>query len=339
MMRIRMTVEEACSLARDCLLANGCDETNAYPVADSMTAAERDGCPSHGLFRLPGYVAGLREGRINGAARPAIVEQAAAVLRVDGDRAMAPVAHEAGLGALAECAKQCGVAVLGMTRVFHFSALWVEIEALTDRGLCALACTSFLPVMAHAGGCERLYGTNPFAFGWPRDGGRAVIFDQATAAMARGEIQLAHRAGEQVGEGVGLDRDGNPTTNPAEILAGVQLPFGGYKGASLALMVELLAGPLLRENLSLDAVREDCGDGGPVAGGEFVLAMDPARFGETDDWRERSERLFGRIEGMEGARLPSERRYRNRARSSAEGISLPQDLRDRIEALRVGATA
>ncbi len=330
-----LALDEVQALATECLLANGCDEHNATPVARSMTSAERDGCPSHGVFRLPGYVAGLRHGRINGKARPAVTSSGEAVIRVEGEMAMAPVAHEAGFGPLAEKASACGIAALGLTRVFHFSALWVEIEALTDLGLCAFACTSYLPVMAPAGGRAPLYGTNPIAFGWPREGG-AVIFDQATAAMARGEIQLAKRAGEQVETGVGLDREGNATTDPSAILEGMQLPFGGYKGSSLALMVELLAGPLLRENLSLDSVAEDAGDGGPPPGGEFLLAMEPKVFGEGDGWKERSERLFGRIDSMEGTRLPSQRRYRNRARSLEEGVSVPKDLCDKIRNLAKG---
>lgn len=330
-----LALDQVQTLATECLLANGCDEDNATPVAQSMTAAERDGCPSHGVFRLPGYVAGLRHGRINGKARPTVTALGEAVVCVEGDMAMAPVAHDASFGQLTERARTCGVAALGLTRVFHFSALWVEIEALTDQGLCAYACTSYLPVMAPAGGREPLYGTNPIAFGWPRKKG-AVIFDQATAAMARGEIQLAKRSGEQVETGVGLDQDGNPTTDPAAILAGMQLPFGGYKGSSLALMVELLAGPLLRENLSLDAVTEDAGDGGPPPGGELLLAIDPNMFGEGDDWEERSERLFGRIEEMEGTRLPSQRRYINRERSLTEGVAIPKQLCDKIRELTSG---
>ena len=74
-----------------------------------------------------------------------------------------------------------------------------------------------------------------------------------------------------------LDADGNPTNDPAKVLEGAQLPFGGYKGGAIALMVDLMCGPLIGEVTSWEAGREDNGDGGPATGGELVLALDPAR--------------------------------------------------------------
>ena len=73
---------------------------------------------------------------------------------------------------------------------------------------------------------------------------------------------------------VGVDAGGASTTDPAAVLAGAMLPFGGYKGAAITLLVELLAGPMLGEQLSVEAAEHDIADGGPAHGGEFVLAMD-----------------------------------------------------------------
>ena len=256
-----LTLDEARELAIRCLAANGCDQKNAAPVADSMVAAERDHCHSHGLFRLPGYVAGIRAGVINGKARPAVHRASPGVLRVEGDHAMAPVAHEVSFGALVEAAKRHGIAFAGFQRVHHFSALWVEIEALAGEGLCSMACTSYLPCVTPAGGSTPLFGTNPFAFGWPRSDGPPLVFDMATAAMARGEIMIAGREGVTLPPGAGVGPDGEPSTDPATVLAGAQLPFGGYKGSALALMVELLAGPLIGETLSVETAEGHAGRG------------------------------------------------------------------------------
>ena len=331
-----LTLDEAHALAMRCLLANGCDEENAKPVADSMIAAERDICLSHGLFRLTGYIAGLRSGKVNGRARPVAETMSPSVIKVHGDGAMAPVAHVSGLGPLADLAHSSGIAALAITKCFHLSALWVEVEALTDQNLCAFACTSALPVMAPAGGTKRLFGTDPIAFGWPRSAGGAVIFDQATAAVARGEILIAEREGHQLPPGIGLDAQGAPTTDPAKVLAGAQLAFGGYKGSVLALMVELLAGPLLGETLSFETAEADNQDGGPANGGQLILAWDPERFGGGGDWDRRAERLFQRIEEMEGARLPSARRYENRQRTAREGINVAGALYEKITKLAGG---
>lgn len=329
----KLSLTDAHALAMRCLESNGCDHQNAEPVADSMLAAERDGCASHGLFRLPGYVTGLRSGAINGTARPTTEHLAPAVIKVHGDRAMAPVAHAVAFGELAEAAHTVGMAALAVCRVHHFSALWVELDALAQHDLVGFACTSYIPVMAPAGGASPTFGTNPIAFGWPRANGEPMIFDMATAAKARGEIMLAERAGEKLPPGVGVDRDGKPTDDPTEILQGAQLAFGGYKGSAFALMVELLAGPLIGETLSVETQAADRGDGAPPPGGEFILALAPERFGDAASWQSHAEQLFDRIESMPGARLPSGRRYVNRPRAEADGIDIPATLLSRIEEL------
>jgi LDH2 family malate/lactate/ureidoglycolate dehydrogenase len=127
-----------------------------------------------------------------------------------------------------------------------FSQLWWEVEEIAAQGLVALCFVNTAAFVAHApGGARPVYGTNPLAFGCPRGGGRApLVFDQASAAMARGEIQLCLRDGKALPAGVAIDLSGAPTTDPQRALDGAQLPMGGHKGSNLALMVELLAGVL-----------------------------------------------------------------------------------------------
>merc|ERR1712185_888390 len=80
------------------------------------------------------------------------------------------------------------------------------------------------------------------AFGWPRPGGEPMVFDMASASMARGEVMVAAREGHAVPAGTGLDRDGQPTTDAQAIIdGGMLLPFGGYKGAGIAMMIGMAA--------------------------------------------------------------------------------------------------
>ena len=98
----------------------------------------------------------------------------------------------------------------------------------------------------------------------------------ATASMAMGEVQIAKREGHKVPLGTGLTKEGKETTDPGEIAdGGVILPFGGYKGSSIAMMVELLAGALIGENFSFETAAKDNNDGGPPSGGEFIIAISP----------------------------------------------------------------
>ena len=332
----RLTLDHVHALARRVLRTHGVSEDQAQAIADTITAAERDDCKSHGLFRLPGYVSSVRSGKVTPDAVPQLRELAPAIVQVDGQNGFAPLALQIGCAPLAEKARRHGIAALAVTRIYHFAALWPEVEALAAQGLLALACTAAMSYVAPAGGSKPLYGTNPMAFAWPRAGHPPLVFDQASSASARGEIQLHLRDGAPLPEGWAIDADGRPTTDPAAALAGAQLPFGGYKGAAIALMIELLAGALIGEVFSFQASERDTHDGGPPVGGEFMIAIDPARcVGHGDRQRQlaHAEQLFAEILAQEGTRLPSDRRYAARQRTPTEGITVPQALYEELQHL------
>ncbi len=319
---VTMTLDEVHELAVRVLSRHGCDADNAGAVADVLTAAERDGCHAHGLMRLAGYVASLKSGKVNGKASPSVKQLAPSVIQVNGDSGYAPLALARGRQPLIDAAKANGIAALALVDIHHFAALWTEVEPLAEAGLCALACVSYKPAVIPAGGTKPLYGTNPVAFGWPRQGKPPLIFDQASSVMARGEVMLAAREGKPLPAGVGVDADGEPTTDPNEVLDGALLAFGGHKGSSIAMMVELFAGALIGECFSFEAAERDNNDGGPPSGGELIIAIDPNRFGDADGWSAHAETLFARIEAQAGARLPSARRYRERATHVQDGITM-----------------
>ena len=325
-----LSLDEVYKLAYDCMKANGCNDDNATALAQTMTAAERDLCHAHGLFRLPGYAASLKSGKVKGDAAPTIKKVAPAVLQLDANNGYAPFALKTGLQPLADCANENGIAAMALIRIHHFAALWMEIEALANMGLAAFAFTAYTPAVAPAGGSKPFFGTNPMAFGWPRSNKPPMVFDQASAAMARGEVMIAARDGKTLPEGVGLNTHGQPTTDPNEVLAGAMLTFGGYKGASIALMIELLVGPLIGEHASFEAAKNDNSDGGPPQGGELLIAIDPTKFGHSDDPYQHAERLFEELLSQSGTRLPAERRYENREKTAKDGITVPQSLLDTI---------
>ena len=333
MSRTRLSLDDVHALSMAALTACGADKENAEAVTHFMWAAERDSCHSHGLFRLPGYAASLKSGKVNGKSRPTVEDLAPAAIRCNGDNGFAPMALKVGRDPLAERARETGIAALAITNTYHFSALWVEAAELAEMGLVAIAMTSAKPMVAPAGGTKALFGTNPLSFAWPRVNKPPMVFDMATAAMARGEIMVAAREGHTVHDGAGVDKDGNPTNDPDAILEGAQLAFGGTKGALLALMVELIAGPLIGQPFSVEQKAIDNNDGGPSTGGEFILAIDPARLSGNTGVLDHAEKLFSEVLAQEGTRLPAERRYQVRAGNEANGIDIPTTLYETSKAL------
>lgn len=333
----RLTLEEVDALAYGVLRANGLSEDHARAIADTVTAAERDESKSHGLFRIPGYVSSVRSGKVTPDAVPEVRTLAPAVLQVDGHHGFAPLALRVGREPLAAKAREFGIAAMGITNIYHFAALWPEVTALADLGLVAFAFTATSSFVAPYGGIKPLYGTNPMAFAWPREGRPPLVFDQSSSASARGEIQMHQRDGKPIPEGWAMDAEGNPTTDPTAALEGAQLTFGGHKGAAIALMIELLAGALIGDVFSFEASAIDHQDGGPAIGGEFMMAIDPGRcigHGNRQAQLAHAETLFAKILEQEGTRLPADRRYRARLRTLSAGITIPQALYDELKHLQ-----
>jgi len=320
MTTVKMSLDAIYTLAHSALIANGCDEPNAAAIADIVTRAERDGSHSHGLFRMPGYIGGLRSGKVDGKSKPTVNKRTPAVINVDGHGCYAPLAQAVGLPVLVEAANEIGIAAMSLTGVHHFAALWPETEYLADRGLVGVACTASKPTVAPAGSTEPLFGTNPLAFAWPRPGKTPVCFDMATSAMALGDVQIAARDGKKVPPGTGLDRDGNATTDPAKIAEGVLLPFGGYKGSAIALMVELLSAGLTSEAFSYEAAANDNNDGAPPQGGEMIIAMSPQLIA-GDGWETHVEAFMDKLTSLEGVRVPGARRHKNRLDNSERSVN------------------
>ena len=335
---VNLSVDEVRSLSTEVLIANGMSDANADVVADVVTQAEADGTHSHGLFRIPGYVSSMRSGRIDGKAVPEVSDASPGLVAVDSRGGFSPPAILAGKPMAIEKAKSQGIAALGLRNNGNLNALWWEAERFGEAGLICLTMSTSQSFVAPWGGDRALFGTDPIAFACPRDGKPPMVFDYATSASARGEIQVAAREGHSIPKGWALDKDGNNTTDPAAALEGVQLPFGGHKGNAIMIMVELLAAGLTGGNFCFEAQEQiekfGANDAGPSSAGQIFILIDPKGFHAT--FLQRVEGLFDRILAQDGTRIPGDRRYLNRVRSATEGIECQAALHQQILEMRGG---
>ncbi|WP_121115748.1 Ldh family oxidoreductase [Croceibacterium ferulae] len=324
---VALSIGEARDLARRVLGACGLASDHAAAVAETMVRGERDGCTSHGLYRLLVAARSVEQGVAVPDAVPQVTEPAPALVRVDGGGGFAQLPFERGMPLLVAKARRYGIAALALNNAVHFAALWPEVEALAEEGLVALAFTPSHAWVAPEGGTQPVFGTNPIAFAWPRPGRAPFVFDFATSAVARGEIELHRRAGKPVPPDWGYDPQGQPSTDAEAVLAGAMRTFGAHKGSALAAMVELIAGPLIGDMTSAESMAADEGRGGSPIGGELILAIDPAGFlgAGVSDHLARAEAMFAAIE-QQGARLPGTRRLAARARSDTQGLAIPAQV-------------
>lgn len=336
---ISLSLDEVHALALRVLTHHGLSDAHAQAIARVIVAGERDECHSHGVFRLLMCAKSLKGGKVACAAVPRVTERSAAVVSVDAQGGFSQLAFELGSQHLVEKARRTGIAALAVNNCFHFSALWPEVESIAAHGLAALAMTPSHSWVAPTGGKRGVFGTNPIAFSWPRPSGHPYVFDFATSAVARGEIELYRRSGRALPLGWGIDASGAPSTDAATVMQqGAMLTFGEHKGSALSTMIELLAGPLIGDLTSMESKALDDSSGGGGGGtpfhGELILAFDPQFFSQGDALADqvRAEQLFAAITDQ-GARLPSQRRFAARARSLAHGVHIPCALHDDILAL------
>lgn len=327
---------EIFSLAREFLATNGLSDPQAVALANVLCKAQRDGCLSHGLQRLPGTLDTMAHPAFNRNADPAPEELTPAVIRVDADFGFSVLAVERGLPLLVANTRRLGIAVLAVNNGFHSTALWPVVEEIATHGLAALSMNPTHDWVAPAGGTKGALGTNPIAFAWPRSDHPPYVFDFATSAASRADIALHQQEGREIPLGWGLDAQGCQSSDPAEVLAGAMLPFGGHKGSALATMIELLAGPFIGDRTSRQSADLDGGARAAPCHGELIIAFDPGLMAATasngQSSADAAEDLFARI-AQQGARLPGDRRYTARAAARENDIGIRKALYERIRTM------
>ena len=142
---------------------------------------------------------------------------------------------------------------------------------------------------------------------------------------------LRERLGELLPEGVAIGPDGGPTRDPALARrGGALLPFGGYKGFGLALMVQALG------------VLAESGSEHESDYGYLFIAFEPELVGPADVFKRRVTQLIERTKaiprqpGVDEIRLPSERAFRFRERALREGLEIDRLVFDALVTLRAG---
>lgn len=317
-----LSIDDAIAHVAGLFRKAGVSAANARSVARALVMAEADGLSGHGLSRIPTYRALVKSGKIDGKARPAATRPKRGVLLIDAKDGFAYPAIDLAFRKLPAIARAQGVALCAIRNSSHCGAAGLHVEALAREGLVALLFANTPAAIAPWGGSKPVFGTNPIAFAAPLAGREPIVIDMALSKVARGPIVAAKQRGDTIPAGWALDADGQPTTDPAKALAGTMLPLGDAKGATLAMMVEILSAALVGAHFGFEASPFIDATGGPSRTGQLILAIDPAATGSAD-FAGRMAALAAAIEAQPGARLPGQRRLALRRRATEAGVAVP----------------
>lgn len=329
----RVLPDELLELATRAVRGTGAPQETAMTTARALVYADSRGLSSHGVARLPMYVAQLRNGRVDPRARPVIVSAHDAAVLVDAADGMAFPACALAVEAVIERARAHGSAVASVTRSHHFGVSAYHLEAIGAAGMVGLAFSNSPAAMPAWGGRHALFGTNPIAAVFPRRRGEPLMIDLSMSQIARGKIMVAAREGKPIPEGWATTRDGMPTTDAKAALDGMMLPFGGAKGAMLALMVELLAAALAGANFGFEAGSFLTEEGERSRIGHLFWAIDPGTLAGNDRYLSRVETLLDAMLQDPDVRLPGQRRHGLASEASREGIDIPETLLTQLRTL------
>lgn len=302
----QLTVGGAVATAQSLLEAVGVSPEHALTTARCIVASDRWGIGSHGLMRLPFYLARLQAGGINPAAELKTVTDLPSLVVFDGDDGLGHWQLQHAAEVASQRALVNGIAAVGVGRSNHCGALGIYVWPMINRGLVGIAFSTGPAVMPPWGGDKPLLSTSPIAAGIPTN--PPTVVDLATSAVARGKIQAKAQAGAELEPGWAFTKDGAPTTDAKEALAGMLAPLGGAKGYAIAVLVEsltgMLIGPTLSKNIPDMFAAEQ--DGLPQQISHFVIAIDASKL-SVDGENSRTEDFAAEV-SKAGGRLPGSNR-------------------------------
>ena len=264
----------------------------ADQVAEVLVDNHLAGHDSHGILRIPEYLKSIADGEIVPTARPEVIQETPASALVQGHWALGQATGIFAADLAIAKAKAHQVAVVSVVQAAHTGRLaaFTERAARQDVVMFMAIGTVDRPMTAPFGGAAAVLGTNPVAFSLPNPGGAPITLDIATSAIAAGKVKVAKARHENLPPDVIVDKHGNPSTNPQDFMdGGFLLPFGGHKGYALAVIAELLSGPLIGAE-SFPAVTQ--------RSGIFIFAMKADLFRAMPDYAGALADRLGQIKGV-----------------------------------------
>jgi len=313
-------------LAFEILQAAGASQEEAQTVADHMVGANLAGHDSHGVLLLPMYVASIKNGHAVPSAPFEIVRETPTTLVINGHWGFGQVVSTRAMQQVINKAQEQGLAAATVYYQSHVGRL-VDYPLMAARagmiGMMMADSGRTAKAVAPFGGKDRRLGTNPLCIALPSDLTGPVFLDMATSQAAAGKLSVYRNRQQPVPAGWLLDREGNPTTDPAAFFqGGALLPLGGmqgYKGYGLSFMVEVFSGILTGLGFGHDPA-------GPHNDGCFVLAMQVGAFFPLDEFKRQVEAFVRYLKdsppasGFTEVLYPGELEYRTEQQRRQEGI-------------------
>jgi LDH2 family malate/lactate/ureidoglycolate dehydrogenase len=323
---IILSVEEATALGIKALRAAGFPEEQAPVITAHLVDAALCGYPFAGLPRIL---------TINDSPRTheprspiEITHETEISAMMDGGNNVGYYAVYQAMKVAIAKAKKSRIAIVGMYRSQLSGRNAYYLEHIAREGLVGIHLATGTHLVLPHGGAKPALGTNPIAFGFPTSKDPFII-DFGTAGMMLGEVILRSRTGQALPEGIAIDSQGAPTTDPNEALKGGVFPFGDHRGYALSLGIQAMC--LLAGSARAYKPKQDYAF--------LFLVFDPEVLMPRGEFESALHALIENIrhtpplDPKEAVRIPSERAFKERERNRKVGIPIAPEVHRQLVAL------
>ncbi|MFA4968257.1 MAG: Ldh family oxidoreductase [Sulfuritalea sp.] len=309
----------------------GAKSADSAVVADGLIAADLRGVHSHGALRIGIYVDRLRARSINPGAELEIVRDSGAVVVADAQAGLGIAMAARAMDLAIARSRAHGIAAVSVRNGNHCGMLAFFAMRALAAGAVGVAASNGDSLVAPWGARAKFLGTNPVAVAVPAKEEPAVVLDMATSVVAHGRIKGAADRGEAIPPDWAVDAAGQPTTDPVQALAGALLPFGGFKGSAISILIDLIAGQLSGASSGPEIVPLYERLGEPQGIGQLFVVLNIDAFDTLDAFTRRVDETVRRIRALPRAAgvsrivLPGELEHLRTQDYQANGIPLPSD--------------
>jgi L-2-hydroxycarboxylate dehydrogenase (NAD+) len=331
----------------DCSKAMGLPAEDAAITAEVLITADLWGVKSHGIAHLKMYYDRIQQGLQLPASCPEVVTETETTAVVDGNNGMGMVIGHHAMQMAIEKARQYGLGAVAVRNSSHYGVAGYYALMAVEAGMVGISFTNAHPSIAPTFGVQPMLGTNPIAVAAPTDEAFPFMFDAATSITPRGRVEVLARVGKPIPEGWVIRQDGTPATNSETLIADLAeetaalLPLGGmgelmggYKGYSLATIVEIFSAAF-QDGTYLSGLVDFDAEGKPqfLRIGHFFMAIDVAHFVPLPVFKKvaggitRELRASRRAPDAARIYTAGEKEYESTQRVQQQGVPIPPKVR------------
>lgn len=318
----------------------GYSEENATITAQVLTESEMMGTHSHGTKNLVNYLRKAQAGGIKVDADVKVLKEGPAWALIDGDSSIGMVPGYRSMELAIEKAAECGIAIVNVNNSTHYGASGYYACMAAKKGMIGISVSNTEPNMCIPGGKGREIGNSPFAIAFPQKSGYPLYLDIALSAVAALKVEQAHKDGKTIPDTWVVDKDGFPTTNPADFFdGGAAQPMAAHKGYGLSMAIEILTG-VLSGGAILHEMTSWCWDlPTPNKVSHCSIAIDISKFMDLDSFADRLEEYTDAIHNTPtradsaAILVPGELEVNRYKKAVEVGVTIPDDVAANLLAL------